>query len=276
MVIQAARLSETRKSSTRFADLMLHARALYTRPRSLKTYQEIENLYRQALALEPDNPTAMAGLAHTLVVQPNNFRQQMDKSVREKKYEEGRAFALKAKELDPGNPEVYNAIGLYASDHGDFAEARRAFETWVSLEPKTPNAYNNLGNLLVRAGEPERGIEVLTQGINLNPKHPYDLILFNMGRAYFMIGDNDAAIAWCLKSSEKNPTYPPPIAYRAMAYALKGEDAKARAAAAELRRVDPSFTLPAWREVAASNSPAYREWFETKLVPAWRKAGLPE
>jgi hypothetical protein len=61
-----------------------------------------------------------------------------------------------------------------------------------------------------------------------------------------------------------------------MAYALKGEDAQARAAAAEARRLDPSVTLSANRKDISSLTVGCKEYFESKVVPAWRKAGLPE
>ncbi len=58
MVIVAARESETRKSSPKATDLMLRAAALRLKPQSLKNWQQIEELYRQVLALEPNNPRA--------------------------------------------------------------------------------------------------------------------------------------------------------------------------------------------------------------------------
>jgi hypothetical protein len=61
-----------------------------------------------------------------------------------------------------------------------------------------------------------------------------------------------------------------------MAYALKGEDAQARGAAAELRRLDPNENLSALRKDPELKGATYKAWFESKLVPAWRKAGLPE
>jgi hypothetical protein len=62
-----------------------------------------------------------------------------------------------------------------------------------------------------------------------------------------------------------------------MAYALKGEDAKARAAAAEFRQLKPNETLSTFQKTDVWHPPAkYKEWVESKLVPAWRRAGLPE
>jgi TolB-like protein/tetratricopeptide (TPR) repeat protein len=275
MVIVAARESETRKSNPKVADLILRAKALELKPRTLKNEQQEEDLYRQALALEPNNARLMGYLAASLTLQPNNFGSQMDESVAEKKYVEGRDLALKARELDPDNPRVYTAIGIYALSHGDFAGARRAHETLLSLEPKNPSAYNNLALVFIAEGEPRRAIELLTQAIKLIPKRPHEFTLLLMGFSYFMLGDNDAAMEWLLKSLERNPAYSPTYAYMAMAYALKGENAQARAAAAEVRRLDPEIR-PTFIKPFSSSPAAYKEFYENKFVPAWRKAGLPE
>ena len=275
MVIVAARDSGTRKSSPKVADLMLRAGAVLLKPASLKNYQQVEDLYRQALALEPNHPGAMVRLANILVLQPDNFPSHMDKSTKEKKFAEGRDLALKVMELDPDNPELYVAIGAYALHHGDLAGARRASETMLSLRPKHRNAYLNLAYMSFQEGEPRRAIELLTQAINLDPKHLHEFVFHMMGSAYLMLGDNDAAIEWLLRSSEKNPSLGRTSALLAMAYANKGEDAKARAAVAEACRLDPNTKLSTFDDQRASSA-AYKEWFESKLVPAWRKAGLPE
>ncbi len=275
MVIVAARDSETRKSSPKIADLILRAKALELKPRTLKNEQQEEDLYRQALALDPNSARVMVYLAGSLTLQPDNFGSQMDESVREKKYVEGRDLALKARELDPDNPRVYTVLGIYALNHGDFHGARRANETLLSLEPKNPSVYVNLAKVFIAEGEPKRAIELLTQAIQLRPKHTHEFALLLMGFAYFMLGDNDAAIEWLLKSLERNPAYSPTYAYLAMAYALKGQDATARAASAEVRRLAPDLR-PTFIEPLSSSPAAYKEFYENKLVPAWRKAGLPE
>ena len=276
MVIVAARESETRKTSPKVADLMLRARALDLKGLfSLTNLQQQEDLYRQALALEANNASATVGLASSLTGQAGNFGFQMDESVYEKKMVEGRDLALKAKELDPDNPGIYVALGRYATSHDDLDGALRALETRLSLEPKDPNAYNSLATRLYYEGEPKRSIELLAQAINLDPKHPSAVVLAGMGRGYFMLGDNCAAIEWLLKTSEKDPAFARAHAYLAMAYAVNGEDAKAHAAAAEARRLDPIIKLSTF-EPARAQPAAYKEYFEKKFVPAWRKAGLPE
>jgi predicted Zn-dependent protease len=129
--------------------------------------------------------------------------------------------------------------------------------------------------LLYYAAEPKRSIELLTQAINLNPKHPDALFSAGIGRAYFMLGDNDAAIGWLLKSLEQDPAFAPTHAYLAMAYALKGDAGKALAAVAEARRLDSDRKLSDL-EPHSSQPAAYKALYESKLAPVWRKAGLPE
>jgi adenylate cyclase len=275
MVIVAARESETSKSSPRASDLILRARALALKPRSLMNWQQIADLYRQVLALEPNNTDAMVGLAISLVLQPDNFSSQMDRSVKEQIFAEGRDLAMKAKELDPDNSEVYVVIGTYALHHGDLAGARRANEIRLSLKPRDQSAYLNLAYMFFQEGEPRRAIELLTQAINLDPRHTHEYVLLMMGSAYLMLGDNDAAIEWLLRSSEKNPSFGRTYALLAMAFANKGEDARARAAALEARRLDPNIKLSTFDDQRASSA-VHKEWYESKFVPAWRKAGLPE
>jgi TolB-like protein/Tfp pilus assembly protein PilF len=276
MVIVAAREAEMRKNSPKAADLMLRARALNLKPQSVKNFQQAEALYRQVLALEPNNSSAMAGLAVSLMLEAGNFGAGMDQSAREKKFVEGRDLAVKARELDPDDPSFYLAIGMYAGAHDDYAGAQRADETRLALDPKSLSAYNNLALTMTDGGEPQRAIELLTQAINLDPRHPHETVLYNMGRAYFMLGDNAAAIEWLLKALEVNPAFPQANAHLAMAYALKGDDAKARAAVADLRRVDPHFKFSEYRKPQSSSPAAYKEYFEKKYIPAARRAGLPE
>jgi tetratricopeptide (TPR) repeat protein len=276
MIIAAARDSESRGGNPKATDLMLRASALNLTPFSLSKLQQTEDLYRRALAMEPNHTGAMAGLANSLVLQADSYGYAVDGRTVEKKYADGLAIALKAGQLDPNNPGVYVALMVYAISHDDYAGALRAAETRLSLEPKNPVAYNNLALIFLKGGEPEKSIALETQGIGLDPKNARDGFLLTMGRAYFMLGDNDAAIEWCLKSLEKNPAYPSAYATLAMAYAYKQDDRKSRAAVAELHRLEPAFRLAESQKPGSSTPARYKQYWETRLLPAWHKAGLPE
>jgi adenylate cyclase len=276
MVVVVARESEMRKSTPKAADLMLRARAVLLQPQSLKNFQQIEEWYRQVLVLEPNNVSAIFGLARVLTLQAFNFGRQLTPEEREQKFSEGRELNLKSKELDPNNPASYSLMALYATTHDDYAGARRASETWLSLEPKNPVAYNYVAAMLVQSGESKRAIELLTYAMSLDPKHPSELVLLGMTRARFIDGDIDATIEWAQRTLEANRLLTDSYAYLAIAHALKGNDAKAHEVAEDLRRIDPNFKLTQLRKPLPSSPAAYKEWFEMKYLPAARKAGLPE
>ena len=97
-----------------------------------------------------------------------------------------------------------------------------------------------------------------------------------MGLAQFMIGDNDAAIAWYLKALDKNPGQYWSQAELAMAYALNGDRPRSRDAVAAVLRSEPGFNLSKYQSrKIESFPPARRKYWDTKLLPAWRLAGLP-
>ena len=275
MVVLAARDSEVRKTDPKAADLLLRARAQDLRPRFQKLYEESQALYRQALLLEPRNAEALAGLAASLAAAAyDEF--VVDPIAREKQLVEGRDLALKAMDLDPSNPNIYVTLSMYAVGHGDFEGARRADETVLSLRPKTPGAYTNLAASYIEAADPARAIELLTQGISLDPRHVHEATVGNMGQALFMQGDDKAAIEWLLKAQDMNPGNAQTRAFLAMAYARKGDHARARTAVAALLRVEPTFSLSKFEAPKPGQPAAYREFWETTLLAAGRQAGLPE
>ena len=276
MVMVAARESDARVSNAQAADFILRARAAEYRPQSLENLGQIEDWYRQALKLDPDNVTAMVGLARALTVSAFNFGNWLAPDVREKKYAEGRDYALKAKELDPSAPHTYGILALYALTHGDYPGHQRASETWLSLDPKNPIAYNFVANSLMYRVKPQEAIALLDQATALDTKPPSALIVISYARAYFMHGNNDAAIDWSQRTLDLNPRFTEAYVYLAMAYKLKGNDAKSSEAVASLLQKDPQFKAGSLKEPTSTYPPAYKAFFKEKYLPAARKAGLPE
>jgi adenylate cyclase len=275
MVIVAARDSETRRSDPQVADLLLRAKALDLKSESAERNAEIERLYRSALQLEPNHVRAMSGLAtHLAVVVNNGWVDEAPERAR--RLAEARELALRARAADPDDRNAHVALAICASLQGDADGARRAWQTLLALDPKNPVLHSNLASEHLNAGEPAQAVDLLTRAIRLDPRQVHELVLGNMGMAQFMLGDDDAAIAWLQKSLDANPALTASHAFIAMAYARKGDRARAQAAAAALRQVDPQFTLARLDTRRVEQfPPAYRRFWETRLVPAWRLAGLP-
>jgi adenylate cyclase len=275
MLIVAARESELRQSNPNVSDLLIRASALGLKPDSKRIRDEMEALCRHALLLEPNNVKAMVCLATTISTAAYNDW-SADGVIDMKRLDEARGLAQKAKELDPDHPGIQASIAQYAGASGDYEAMRRADEIALSLSPKSPSAYSNLADDYIEAGEPVVAIELLTKGIRLDPRNVSEITLGEMGRAQFMLGDDQAAIAWLLKALDVSDRIAEHHALLAMAYARRGESAKAQASVAALLQLEPKFSLSRFDKPRPGYPSAYREFWETKLLPAARLAGLPD
>ena len=275
MLIIAARESETRMTNPQASDLVLRARALIPKGTALAPLKQRETLLRQALALEPNNIEAMAGLSRALVYLA---QQWPEPSEREKVFLEGRDLALKVKEIDPKDKDIYVSLYQFAIRHDDLAGAIENAEKILSLNPKDKTGYITLASALIPSGDSKKAIEVLNKGISLDPLNLHPNNFWIMGSAHLVLGDIDTAITWSLKASQVTPNDRSAWVRLAVAYAMKGESEKAAAAVAEVLKLNPKFKLSdfgSFKPMSAS-PPAYKEWYEKKFLPACRKAGLPE
>jgi len=75
----------------------------------------------------------------------------------------------RAMDLEPDNPQVYLMLGKTVQD---LAQARRAFETAVSLDPTNAEAFSLLGEVLLKENNPNEAERVLRKAIDLGTELP--------------------------------------------------------------------------------------------------------
>ena len=275
MVIVSARDSQMHQGNTpKVADLMLRAMALRLNQRSPDYFPRVQAAWREVLKLEPKNATALAYLAATLGLQAQYFSHTLEPGAREPQFQEVRRLAMAAKLLDPDNALAYVALAMYAEAHDDYPAQVRASETFLALAPKDPSAHNLLGHTLAFGGQWEKARELLLKGIALDPKHPIDQLAFNLGWVSFLMGDDDASIAYFKKVVENNPTFFDAHGWIAMAYARKGDMAKSKDAADTLMKVDPKHSFQTRRRPMPSAPPQYKQFYDEVYLPFGRKAGV--
>ena len=96
-----------------------------------------------------------------------------------------------------------------------------------------------------------------------------------LSRVAFVENQPDEAIKWAQQAIDANPEWGR-IAL-ALAYASKGDQARARKAAAEVVRLNPQLRLNIKNNIPwPGKEAAYQKYVETQYRPAWRLAGLPE
>ena len=93
-----------------------------------------------------------------------------------------------------------------------------------------------------------------------------------MGNAYYMLGRDDEAVTQLRESAWQMPNLRITQLWLAAAYAQLGRLSEARAAADEVRRIEPHFTIERWKRTAVYKRPEDAQ----RLFDGIRKAGLPE
>jgi adenylate cyclase len=99
--------------------------------------------------------------------------------------------------------------------------------------------------------------------------HPH-WYLFDLGHAYCLSGRYEEAIATLQQFISRTPNVLPAQLILALAASEAGQEEEARAAAAEVLRINPKFSLAVWRQRVPYTDPAVIE----RQVAALRKAGL--
>jgi adenylate cyclase len=278
IVVLAARESEARKTEPKVGDLLLRAVALTTKTRGLENLQKQEKLFREILVLDPNSVDAMAQLATCLLNQRRVFINVLGPQVAEEKVKEGYRIALKANELDPANALTYEALGMYFTFRRDLAQAIAAFQKGIALNRNHMHFYDGLARASIISGEPKKAIEYAEQALSLDPRGPQiTTSMIFLGVAHMYLGHDDLAIEWLEKARAENPKNPNVLSHLAVAYAKKGDLAKAKATAAELFRIAPNFRLSNLGFYPFPSSPeAYKKLYADIYLPAAKKAGLPE
>ena len=103
----------------------------------------------------------------------------------------------------------------------------------------------------------------------LCPK-PQGNFLFALGLAYWMSGKNQKAIAMHKRAIDQAPDSILPMAFLTASYMSSGQEENARAAAKEVLRIDPDFSVERFAKSRPFKNQADRE----RLIGELRKAGL--
>ena len=278
MVMVAARDAEKRKIDPNAVDYYVRGIALADKPQAFENLREQEGLFRQALALDPLNVDAWARLARSILLQRVQFSSSLMPEELEEKLTEGTLAVEKALTLDANSARAHLAEGLLYQVLRNPVECARANETAIALDRNLALAHNNLGAALINLGRPESAFPWIEKGIQLDPLGPQvGIMQVNMGKAHFLLCQMDQAIAWLQKARASFPHLVRAHAFLALAYAQKGDQESAQRSLTDLLRVGPQFRLSSGPDVPGPLSPlAYREYYESILLPHARTAGLPE
>jgi adenylate cyclase len=161
---------------------------------------------------------------------------------RDKALEKAEELARKALSLDDSYPGAYNLLSAVQFQRGEDIKKLVAMRRQaVALSPNSANLHAWLGAILIDADVKE-AIEEFNIARRLNPFSP-DWILNYSAVAYRLNGDYEKAIEILQKVIRRNPDAWLSHFELAACFGLLGREEEAGAAAAEVLRIRPDFTI---------------------------------
>jgi adenylate cyclase len=180
-------------------------------------------------------------------------------------------YAQKGMELNDTLDNSYFLMGSVYFNQGQHEKGIAEVERAIALNPNGANNYVGLAAMVGGLGRWDESVELAKKALRLRPGAPAHYYHY-LGRAYFMTGQYDEAIATLKKGLKNNPNYLPVHAFLAACYSSLGRHAEAAAEADEVRRINPKFNLESYAKTLIYKNEADKE----RYIAALRKAGLPE
>lgn len=192
------------------------------------------DLYERAIALDPSYGEPYAGLAETYV---HDWFAGTEPTL-------DRAFELakQAEARNPGHPLVYEALSTVHLFRRQHAEAIATARQWIELEPSSAEAHATLAGALHFAGDNEDVIATVDKAMRLNPFYPFYYPHY-VGLANFALHRFDEAVLALKRSTVLNPDALWPHVFLAAGYGHLSEPAQAAQQVAEIRRINPDFSI---------------------------------
>ena len=215
----------------------LRARELLTRG-TRESIAQAQAMYRRAIEFDLNFAAPHAGLALAAISDyvsgwASDPAQALDEAER---------WARRAVELSDQEPVSHMALGavlLWRRDHeGALAESRRM----MALDPNFAQGYAATGLALMYAGRAAEALEPIAMAMRLDPLYPA-MVLHFLAQANFSLGRYETAAQQLVDRIARNPGTDASRMLLASCYGHLGRAEDARAAWAELLKVNPDFSL---------------------------------
>ncbi|WP_037383787.1 FecR domain-containing protein [Sinorhizobium americanum] len=191
---------------------------------------ELRDGVERALAIDPEDPTALEARAH--------YRYHIENDL-----DGALADLNRALKTAPGSSSIWNSLALVQSERGDNRAAEAALKEAIALDPLDPVAHANLAIQYMdemRMAEAKREIDA---ALFVDPS--FDVALVARGRYHLQNGEVDKAVEDLLAGSTANPAYSNAQLLLAAAHYEKGDRIPATQALDNADRLDPNDPIVA-------------------------------
>ncbi|HET9741745.1 MAG TPA: protein kinase [Terriglobales bacterium] len=154
---------------------------------------------QQAVAKDPHYALAYAALSDCYYLLPDVAGAQVAKN-----FQQARAAALKALQLDPSLAEGHAAMASVREDYDwDWAGAEREYKEAIELNPGLGIVHEQYSNLLAETGRIPEALPEARKALELDPLS--SIVNSNLASMLYFAGDYDEAIAQTRKTLALDP-----------------------------------------------------------------------
>ena len=222
-------------------------------------------LYKEALVLDPEHSGAYDALGWTHMM---DARFGWSES-REKSMEQAMELAQKALAIDKNHIAGRELMAYIYRQQKQYEKAIAEVNRLIELTPNDSSGYKMLAGMMYPLGRGEETIAAANKAIRLDPLTS-GTTFYWLGMGHWVLGQYEEALAAYRKAIHLRPTSVPYYIVLTATYSLLDREEEARAAAAELLRLDPEFSVDRIAKTLPFKDKAYTE----RYVSALRKAGL--
>ena len=225
------------------------------------------DLYKQAIAIDPNYSGAIAGIGWTHLLDAffawSESRQASVRMAGER--------AQRAMELDPDRPSNFALLGQLQLLAGNHQQAVALGEKAVELAPSAADVTALLALTLTYTGDYDRSTVLSKAAMRLSPMYS-DWYRWVLGRAYRLQGNTGEAEKVLIVETAGNDISQARLAELAATYAGMGRWRAARQTGRKLLALQPAFSATAW-----AHMPPHVDPEQARLdLAALLRAGLPE
>nr|WP_305906626.1 type IV pilus biogenesis/stability protein PilW [Methylomarinum sp. Ch1-1]MDP4519319.1 type IV pilus biogenesis/stability protein PilW [Methylomarinum sp. Ch1-1] len=117
----------------------------------------------------------------------------------------------KARELDSGNANIYNALAVLHERIEQFGAAREYYQEALALDPDNPSSKNNYGRFLCEQGNYSEGVVLLEQTVQMPLNNRKWIAFTNLGLCYVQLNQSEQAERAFRQALELQPDYAPAL-----------------------------------------------------------------
>jgi TolB-like protein/class 3 adenylate cyclase len=253
-------------------DLYFQGEALVNKGVTLESMSQARSFFERALALDPANVDALAGLSQVEA----NLAISLSATDKPARFAAAEAAAAEALSLAPDHAPAHLCMGMVLGFTNRAAQGIAEYERALALDRNMAGAHALIGQNKLFIGRAEETEAHVLEALRLSPRDPWAYIwLLTAGFAACLLGRDEEAASWFRRSIEANRNFALCRFIHATVLAAMGRAEEARSELAAGLALDPGFTIANFRFAVSSDNPVYLEQ-RARIIEDMRRAGIPE